>query len=236
MSELVTYTSADGVATLTLSRPEKLNAVNPALALALEAAWRRFVASDDRVAVLTGAGTRSFTVGADLKDPPLVTGYGYVPGIGVQVDKPIVAAVCGWCIGVGLVLAQQSDLCVASDDAMFQYPEGRMGVGRGLLGGLAARIPHKIAVEMMLLGERVPAARMLQYGFVNRVVPAAEVLATAQAMARSIAQLDGRVSSYFKHSLLACVPRSPGEIAEHTRWITDQLPGNASWSAGSSDR
>ncbi|MCO5089510.1 enoyl-CoA hydratase/isomerase family protein [Bosea sp. (in: a-proteobacteria)] len=231
-SELVTYESQDGVAVITLSRPEKLNAFNPALALALEAAWKRLAASDDRVAVLTGAGSKAFTAGADLKDPPLVTGYGYVPNIGVEVDKPIIAAVRGWCIGVGVVLVQQADLCVASDTTFFRYPEGRIGVGRGLLGGLAARIPHKIAVELMMLGQDVSAERMLQYGFVNSVTPSEDVLPTAMEWARILAEQDGSVTRYFKQSLLAVLPKSPGEVAERTRWINDQLPGNRSWGGG----
>ena len=71
---------------------------------------------------------------------------------------------------------------------------------------------------------------MLQYGFVNRVTNCEDVLPVALAWARIIAEQDWRVTRYFKHSLLAVLPKSPGEIAEHARWISDQLPGNASWS------
>ena len=228
MSGQVMYESRDdGVAVLTISRPDKLNSINLEIAEQLEAAWRRFSATpEDKVAVLTGEGARSFTAGADLADPPR-KGYGYVAGVGVQVTKPIVCAVSGWCIGVGMALVQFADLCVAGESAVFYYPEPQLGITRGLMGALAARIPHKIAMEVMLLGEKVPAERMLAYGLVNRLVPDGEVLATAIAMATRIAATDGAVNEMLKYCVAQTVPRGPGEITEHLRWLGDQIAGNA---------
>jgi enoyl-CoA hydratase/carnithine racemase len=230
---VVTYDSRpDGIAVITLSRPEKLNAINLQTAHELIDAWRRFEESTtDRVAILTGAGSRAFTAGADIKDPP-VGGYGYVPNVGVDVTKPIIAAVSGWCVGVGFALVQMADLCVASDDAVFDYPEPRLGITRGLLGGLPLRIPHKIAMEIMLLGQRQDAERMREIGFVNRVVPSEEVLQTALEMAAIIAAYDGDVSSFLKSAVTATIPKSPGEIAEHTRWVGDSIAGNRLASTG----
>ena len=96
MSDEVTYTSNDNIATITINRPERMNALNENVIVNLQAAYRRFEDSDDRVAVLHAAGDRAWSVGADIKDPPAEMWQG-VPGVGVQVSKPIIAAVHGWC-------------------------------------------------------------------------------------------------------------------------------------------
>ena len=105
MSETVTYESRDGVALITINRPERLNALNEAVIQGLRNAWQRFESSDDRVAVLHAAGDRAFSVGADIKDPPAEMWQG-VPSVGVGVSKPVFAAVHGWCIGGAYVIVQ----------------------------------------------------------------------------------------------------------------------------------
>ena len=102
------------------------------------------------MAVLRAAGDRAFSVGADVKDPPKEMWQG-VPSIGATTSKPVVAAVHGWCIG-GLRDRPKCDMVVA-DNTKFKYPEAQLGFTGGLISSAVARIPHKIAMEFMLLGE-----------------------------------------------------------------------------------
>ena len=145
------------VTIVSINRPEKLNAINKAVAIELQQAFAAFDCSDQRVAILTGAGGRAFSAGADVTDLPEL--WRCVPTVGIATEKPIIAAVRGWCIGGGLVMAMMCDLLVAAEDAKFSYPEGKVGITGGMIAGLAARIPHKIAMEMMLVGEPIGAER-----------------------------------------------------------------------------
>ena len=95
MTELVTYKSNNHVATITINRAERMNALNEEVILGLQAAWELLEAGDDRVAVLTAAGNKAFSVGADVKDAPKEMWQG-VPSIGAQTSKPLIAAVKGW--------------------------------------------------------------------------------------------------------------------------------------------
>jgi len=179
MSELVTYTSVDNIATITINRPDRMNALNETVILGLQDAWRRFDDSDDRVAILHAAGDRAFSVGADVKDAPKEMWQG-VPSIGVGTRKPIIAAVHGWCIGGAYVIVQMCDLVVASENTVFKYPEAQLGFTGGLISSAVARIPHKVAMEFMLLGEDFDAQKALAAGMVNKIVAKGEELAAAQ--------------------------------------------------------
>ncbi|HWI16074.1 MAG TPA: enoyl-CoA hydratase-related protein, partial [Burkholderiales bacterium] len=181
----VLYESRDGVAVVTLNRPEKRNAINQDTALALRDAWVRLEEGPDRVGVLTHAGDH-FTGGVDIRNPP-VDFPACVPNVGVRLSKPLVAAVGGWVVGGGVVAVQMCDLCVAGDSARFMFPEAKVGFTGALIAGLAARIPHKVAMELMLLGDTISAQRMYEVGFVNRVVPAGTHLAAAMDYARRLA-------------------------------------------------
>ena len=176
----VSYTVEDDIAVIVLERAAARNAINIDILRGLEAAWRRFNEADERVAVLAARGEH-FSVGLDLKDPPPDM-WRCVPGVGVDVAKPIVAAASGWCVGGGLILVQMSDLCVAAESTKFLYPEAKVGVTAGLIAGLAARIPVKIAMELMLLGEPIDAERAYSVGLINRVVPDGEHIEAAKTM------------------------------------------------------
>ena len=136
--------------------------------------------------MLTATGDKAFTVGADLNDIPHDLWRG-VPGIGVEIDKPIVGAVAGWVVGGGLVLANQCDLLVAADNTTFLYPEAKVGFSGGLISSLAVRIPHKVAMEMLLVGEALSVQRAYEIGFVNKIVPVGEQRQAALAYAHKIA-------------------------------------------------
>ena len=183
--ELVTYESRERVGVITINRPEKMNAIDGAVGAQLVGALRRLNSGDDGAAIITGAGDKAFSAGADLNDSAEM--YPYVPGVGIEVDKPIVCAVNGLCIGGAMVLVQFCDLAVAAEDAWFSYPEAKIGFTGGLITSLAARIPHKIAMELMLVGERMTAQRAYEVGFLNRVVPRAQLMDAAMDYATKLA-------------------------------------------------
>jgi E-phenylitaconyl-CoA hydratase len=189
------------VATITINRPERMNAMDGATYEALSQAWERV--RDDReirVVVITGAGDRAFSAGADLKsfipEPGDLSGFwqtqrGQLLNRGLEVWEPVVAAVNGYCLGGGMTLLLATDLRIAAEHATFGLSE----VKRGLLpanGGtqrVLEQLPHPIAMELLLLGERIDAATAARWGLINRVVPADELMAAAQDVAARIARL-----------------------------------------------
>lgn len=222
---VVTYDSRDNIAVIAINRPEKRNALSVAVVDELTKAWRRFNASDDRVAVLTATGDQSFTVGADLDDIPHDL-WRAIPGIGVEIEKPIVGAVAGWVVGGGLVLANQCDLLVAADNTTFLYPEAKVGFSGGLISSLAARIPHKIAMEVLLVGEALTARRAYEVGFVNRIVPVGEQREAARDYARKLAANAPLVVQLLKRFVGRTLPKGPSELAGIARRDVDVVTGS----------
>jgi enoyl-CoA hydratase len=200
------------VSIISINRPEKLNAINKAVAIELQEAFAAFDHSAQRVAILTGGGGRAFSAGADVTDLPEL--WRCVPTVGIATDKPIIAAIGGWCIGGGLVMAMMCDLLVASESAKFSYPEGKVGITGGMIAGLAARIPHKIAMEMMLVGEPISAERAYQIGLANRVVPDGREVEEALALAEKIVDLAPLALAAMKRFVNdGVLPKGPAELA-----------------------
>src|SRR5262245_16595015 len=233
MSEApVTYQAASGVAIITINRPDRMNRLDDAIVEGLHGAWQRLMASDaDRVAVLTGAGERAFTAGADLKAPPSSL-YRAIPGVGVAVDKPVIGAVAGWVVGGGMVLTTMCDILIAAEGARFSYPEVKVGFTGGIISNLASRIPHKVAMELLLLGEAIDARRAYEVGYVNKVVPLAELIPTAMDYARRIAATAPLPSRALKRFVAATLPKSPTEIAGMARAEVDTIFASEDWAEG----
>ena len=232
MSPAVTYESANGIAVITLNRPDRMNRMDNAMMDGLNEAWKRLMASEeDRVAVLIGAGDKAFCAGADLQNPPRGLYHG-IPGVGVAVDKPVIAAVAGWCIGGGMVLTTMCDLMICADTARFSYPEVKVGFSGGLITNLVTRIPHKIAMELLLLGETIDARRAYEAGYANRVVPLAELRATAMDWAERIAATAPLPSRALKRWTSATLPKGPTEIGGIARAVVDQIDASADWIEG----
>jgi enoyl-CoA hydratase/carnithine racemase len=184
----------DGIAFITMNRPAVLNALDLAALDALAAAWRSIEKDDSvRVAVLTGAGERSFSVGADLKAfaPPGTKIELRHAAFFPETDKPIVAAVNGHCLAGGCELLGATDIRVAADHAEFSITEAKIGLFPA--GGSAVRFPRQLpwplAMELMITGRRIPASDALRWGLVNRVVARGDLMATAEEYARDIAKL-----------------------------------------------
>lgn len=191
---------ADGIATICINRPDRLNALNAAAYEDLSNAWMRV--RDDpaiRVAIITGAGERSFCVGADLKEfvnapaglPELwLTQKGQLLNRGLQVWKPVVAAVNGYCLGGGLTLLFATDIRVAVEEATFGLSEVKRGVlpGNGGTQRVMANLPYPIAMEMILTGEPLDAATAARWGLVNRVVARKDLMDVARHYATLLAR------------------------------------------------
>ncbi len=189
--------AVDGaVAVVTLNRPERLNAIDPATTVAMRETVQRIEADPElRVAILTGAGERAFSAGADLKasedegtvhDPK----HGFGGFVAHRRSKPWIAAVNGLAVGGGLEFALACDVIVTADHARFGFPEVKIGVIAGA-GGLF-RFPRAVgfykAMELMLTGELFDAERARELMLVNHVVPGPEVLPRALALARAIGE------------------------------------------------
>jgi enoyl-CoA hydratase/carnithine racemase len=217
--ELVTYTSENRIAVITLNRPDKLNALSNGLVIELREAMKRLQASDDRVAIVTGSGDRAFSVGADLTDPPRDPDlWECMPGVGVDVDKPLIAAVAGHCVGGAFCLVQFCDIAVAAENANFFYPEAQLGFCGGLVASVAARIPHKIAMEFMLTGKRFDAQRAYEVGMVNKVVPVGQQVEGAMEYAKILADSSPMVMGMLKRFVRDDVmARGPSEKAALAR-------------------
>ncbi|MCA1278186.1 enoyl-CoA hydratase-related protein [Saccharopolyspora sp. 7B] len=186
----------DGVLTITLDRPSA-NAVDVPTSRALHAAFDRLHRDDAlRVAVLTGGGDRFFSAGWDLKAAAAGEAVDADHGPGgfagltefFALDKPVIAAVNGLALGGGFELALAADLVVAADHAEFALPEATLGIvpDSGGVLRLPQRLPRAIAAELLLTGRRMTAAEAHRYGLINRVVPAADLLAEADGLARRI--------------------------------------------------
>lgn len=194
MPGTVLYERDGHIATITYNRPEALNAINMELRLDLDAAWAQFRDDDEAwVAIVTGAG-RAFSAGADLRDAarPRGTTHWETPSLtslesGIEVWKPTIAAVNGYCLGFALTLVAACDFAIASERAEFGFPEVRLGIPT--IQG-AVRMPRKVAwhhaMELLLIGERVDAARAREMGLVWKVVPHDDLMAEARRLAERL--------------------------------------------------
>lgn len=190
---------SDGIAVITINRPERLNAMDPAHYEALSQAWIRVRDDADiRCAIVTGAGEKSFSTGADLKThigrevPPQelwLTQRGQLLNRGLEVWKPVIAAVNGYCLGGGMTLLLATDIRVAASHATFGLSEVRRGVipANGGTQRLLAQLPHPIAMSLLLTGRSIDAVQAERWGLVNEVVPAERLMAVAMDYAREIA-------------------------------------------------
>jgi enoyl-CoA hydratase/carnithine racemase len=190
----VDYEVRNGVAWLTINRPEARNSLNKAVRDVLFEGVRTFNGDDTaKVLVLTGAGEKAFCAGGDLKEmsqtgltiPPV----DFVPQFGrnITVEKPTIAAVNGVAFAGGFLLAQTCDLCVASTTAAFAITEVKVGRGSAWAAPLPLMIPRRIAMELVLTGAPMSAPRVYELGFVNRLAEPAELVAVTQTLAEQIA-------------------------------------------------
>src|SRR5213595_148634 len=240
----ILYDVADGVATVTLNRPAVHNAMNEPMRRELTRCFGDLATSDAvRVVVVTGAGERAFSAGADIRE--------FVePQVPVRfresrrrVDfrhamdrcpQPIIAAIRGYALGGGLELALACDLRIASEDAQLGLTEINLAIIPG--GGGTQRLPRLVgrgkALEMILTGARIDAREALRIGLVERVVPAGEALSSAQTLARTLAERAPVAMRYAKEAVVKGLelPLSEGvrlenDLATLLRTTEDRIEG-----------
>lgn len=221
----IRYLRDGPIARVTIDRPHVLNALNRAAHDALASVWDEVRDDPDvRVAVLTGAGSRAFCAGADMKDAQDASGLEYLAGgpplgaggLSLRRDlfKPVIAAVNGVALGGGFELALGCDLIIAAEQAQFGFPEprvGRLALDAGITL-LARQVPLKIAMGLLLTGRRISAQAAQSAGLVNEVVLAADLLPAADRWAADI---------------IACAPLAV-EATKQIALVAQDLP---SWAA-----
>lgn len=189
-----------GIATVTINRPDRLNALDNEHYAELSRVW--IEVRDDpavRCVIVTGAGAKSFCAGADIKevvgrkiDLQEVWRAQQVPLIqrGLEIWKPVIAAVNGYCLGGGVTLLLATDIRIAVPHAEFGVPEVKRGIiaGTGGTQRIVRQLPHVLAMELLLTGDRVDADWALRAGLINKVVPVADLMPTARKYAENIAQ------------------------------------------------
>ncbi len=193
-----------------INRPDRLNAVSKGVAEEIQAAFLAFDASEQRVAVLSAAGEKAFSSGADISDLPEL--WRAIPTVGFKTMKPVIAATSGWCVGGAIVMVMMADLLVSAESTVFYYPEAKMGITAGMISSLVTRMPHHLAMEIMLLGTKVSAQRGYDVGFVNKVVANGTHESEAVAMGMQLAQMAPLVLHTLKKFVVEeIMPRGPVE-------------------------
>ncbi|MFQ5899746.1 MAG: enoyl-CoA hydratase/isomerase family protein [Candidatus Methylomirabilia bacterium] len=198
----VLYEQKEKIAIITLNRPEAMNAVDPETQAALIEAWSRFRDDDSAwVAILTGAGEKAFSAGADLKKLIPATfgtrgperhnllGLGGITR-GLEIWKPMIAAINGHCLAGGLELALACDLRLASPNATFGLTEVRWAImpGAGGTQRLPRAVPLAKAMQLILMAEPIDATEAHRIGLVNEVVPLPQLVPTAMEWARTLCE------------------------------------------------
>lgn len=221
---LVKVESSEGITTITMTRADKRNALNQQLCDELLDAYTAFEAGPDLVAVLQAEGP-AFCVGADLKDPPAAM-WKAVPHVSHKLSKPVIGVTQGWVIGGAICMVMTCDLMVSADTTKFMYPEAKVGVFGGLMPGIVSRMPHKVAMELLLLGEEVSVKRAYDVGFVNKVVPLGEERKEGRRMAKIIAESAPLVIRTLRDFANQTLPRGPAEIFVPERYKLERIAGS----------
>ena len=242
--EAIRYELTDGVATITLNRPNVHNAMNERMREELTRCFGDLARSDEaRVAVVTGTGERAFSAGADIREfvapqvPVRFREQRRRVDFRAAMDRcpqPIIAAIRGYALGGGLELALACDIRVAALDAQLGLTEINLAIIPG--GGGTQRLPRLVgrgkALEMILTGARIDAREALRIGLVERVVPAAEVLTAALGLARTIAEKAPVALRYAKEAVVKglALPLEDGlrlenDLATLLRTTEDRVEG-----------
>jgi enoyl-CoA hydratase/carnithine racemase len=194
------YNVKGRVAYITINRPKAMNAMDPEVYAEMSRAWIDFRDNNDLlVAIVTGAGEKAFSAGADLK-----TAIPRVPKKanfwltqkemslkkGLEVWKPVIAAVNGYCLAGGMTLLFATDIRIAAEHATFELSEVKRGILPASGGTQRAlrQLPYAVAMEMLLLGRRLTAQEALSYGLINKVVPMKDLMPTAEKYARELCE------------------------------------------------
>ena len=237
--ENILFDKSDGIATITLNRPDKLNAYTTEMGDEVTHAFRRVQRDDDvRVIILTGAG-KAFCAGADLEHlkaheaghnvskGPRLGEEDFLRKLPLEIHesaKPVIAAMNGHAVGVGMTMAMPCDIRIAAEDAKLGFIFGRLGIlpGLGSTHLLPALVGMAKAQELVLTARKILGTEAAQIGLVNHAVPKEDVLPRARALATEMSELDPHVLAYAKralhfgvsHSMAAAMKNEQAQSAE----------------------
>jgi enoyl-CoA hydratase len=230
MTSEVLVDISDGIVVITINRPEARNAMTAAASKGIAEALDALDGRDDlRIGILTGAGG-TFCSGMDLKgflrgERPSVEGRGFGGLTQKPPQKPLIAAVEGYALAGGFELVLACDLVVASEAAQFGVPEVKRGLAAaaGGLIRLPKQLPYRVAMELVLTGDMIPAQRAYGYGLVNRVVPAGQALAEAKKLAASIVANGPLAVAASKRVVVESQAWSPEEMWDRQAVLTNHV-------------
>jgi enoyl-CoA hydratase/carnithine racemase len=204
------YEIADGIATITINRPDARNALNSVVREGIRRALDAFTKNDQaKVLIITATGSIAFSAGADLKE--MSEQHLTIP--------PVIAAINGVALAGGFFLAQQADLVIAADHATFGIAEARYGRGAPWAAPLPLMIPPRVALELLMTARPISAARAKEVGLVNAIVPYDELRAASRALAEQIssnAPLSVAAGKAMVHQVLEGVLGNARERAKAT--------------------
>lgn len=229
----VLYEKKEQIAYVTLNRPHVHNAMDAEVVVRLAEVWRDFAADESlRVAIITGSGQRAFSAGADLRKLiPLMSGarqpedewdHKFLADRLLvntallrrfELYKPVIAAINGFCLAGGTELIQATDIRIAAEHATFGLTEVKRAIipGAGSMVRLPRQVPFCKAMEVLLVGDSMSAAEAHRIGLVNYVAPATELMATAEAFARKIAENGPLAVQKIKETVLKALGRPTEE-------------------------
>lgn len=224
MAAEVLYQKKGETACITLNRPDKNNAMNLEVRKLLAGYWREADADPEIRSIILTGGDKVFSTGFDMvelakfrkKEPLGELPYTGMDDFGASVSKPVIAAISGYCLGGGFFMTMvAADFRIASHTARFGMPEVKIGItpAFGIPPMLTTFFPQSVVMEMLLLGHNLPAEDAHRLGFVGRVVPPEELLATAEAVAEEINELSPLVMRNIKRVLRTVTAPDPKGIA-----------------------
>lgn len=230
MTQELVVTDADGIMIITLNRPQARNAATLAIAQGVAAALDELDRRNDlRAAVITGAGG-TFCSGMDLKgflrgERPRIEGRGFAGLTEAPPKKPLIAAVEGYALAGGFEIVLACDLAVAAENAQFGLPEVKRGLvaTAGGLVRLPRQLPRRIAMELALTGNMMPAARLYECGLLNRLAAPGKALEEALLLARTIADNSPLAVAASKRVIQESVEWPTAELFARQRALTDPV-------------
>jgi E-phenylitaconyl-CoA hydratase len=218
--ERIIYEKKGPVALITVNRPDRLNAIDPQTSQELYDAWSDYRDDDDlRAAILTGAGERAFSTGLDLvaaaqagQGLRFTAPFGGITR-GIEIWKPMIAAINGYCLAGGLEMALACDIRIAAEHAQFGLPEVTRGIipGAGGTQRLPRMVPRAFAMEILLTGGRFDVQAAYRWGIVTHVVPLAELMPKAMEIADAICECGPLAVKAVKEAALKGLSMSPEE-------------------------
>ena len=221
---LVKVESSEGITTITMARADKRNALNQAICDGLYEAYAPSRRATTRspscrptarpFASAPTSRSRRPPCGRPCRD------------VSHKLTKPVIAATQGWVIGGAICMVMTCDLMVSADTTRFMYPEAKVGVFGGLMPGIVSRMPHKVAMELLLLGEEISVKRAYDVGFVNKVVPLGEERARRGAWPASLPSSAPLVIRTLRDFANQTLPRGPAEIFVPERYKLEKIAGS----------